>query len=135
MCACSAGQCVASPAGRSRGHVSITSDVRCRDCETVADVIAEASGPTAHDLLKAAAGHMDDRGPAYDKPSGERSMLATVIAFNAITGNAISESHGWMFMECLKAVRDFTTAGGHADSQEDRIAYAALGGEARRAGR
>lgn len=95
-------------------------------------VATQASAP---DLLDAAAGHIRARASTYDKPQGERSMERTVQAFNAITGHDVSESQGWLFMELLKAVRDYTTEGGHADSQEDRIAYAALAAEARRAGR
>lgn len=90
---------------------------------------------TAPGLLTAAAAHMKERAKTYDQPGGERSIGRTVEAFNAITGKTLSESEGWLFMELLKAVRDFSTPGGHADSQEDRIAYAALGAEARRAGR
>lgn len=86
-------------------------------------------------LLEAAAGHVRARATAYDQPQGERSMARTVAAFNAVTGQHVTESQGWLFMELLKAVRDFTAPGGHEDSQEDRIAYAALGAEARRAGR
>ena len=89
----------------------------------------------APSLLAAAARHMRERAAAYDQPEGERSMGRTVAAFNAITGHRLRESEGWLLMELLKAVRDFTTDDGHADSQEDRIAYAALAAEARRAGR
>ena len=84
--------------------------------------------------LEAAAKHMRDRAATYDQPGGERSMARTVQAFNAITGRDISESEGWMFMAVLKFVRDRTTAAGHADSQEDAIAYASLMAEARRKG-
>lgn len=94
-----------------------------------------ASQGSALSLLEAAAGHIRNRAAAYDKPQGERSMGQTVAAFNAVTGRDLSESEGWLLMELLKAVRDFTTPGGHEDSQEDRIAYAALGAEARRAGK
>lgn len=41
----------------------------------------------AADVLKAALGHMEDRAATYDKPEGERSMPATVAAFNALTGH------------------------------------------------
>ncbi len=91
--------------------------------------------PTAGDFLRDAGATMDERAKEYDQPGGERNMAATVVAFNAITGLALSESQGWLFMELLKARRDFATPGGHADSQRDRVAYAALAAEARRAGR
>lgn len=101
-------------------------------CDAAAE---KAPPPTALDMLEAAHGHMRDRASAYDKPDGERSMGRTVAAFNAITGHALAESQGWLFMQVLKNVRDQTAPGGHPDSQEDNVAYAALAGEARRAGR
>lgn len=148
VCSCPTGVCTASYEGKRCGYVSIISDVRCR--VTIGSVVARRPGEaveippgesitsatvTAPDLLDAAAGHLRDRAAVYDKPGGERSMAATVQAFNAITRHTLSESEGWLFMECLKAVRDFTAVGGHADSSVDRIAYAALAAEARQAGR
>lgn len=80
----------------------------------------------APDALKRAAEIMDERGKQYDKPDGERSMAATVAAFNAITGQRLTESHGWLLMLLLKQVRQFQREGFHQDSAEDAIAYAAL---------
>lgn len=84
---------------------------------------------SAHDILKAAAGHMQDRAATYDKPEGERSMGATVAAFNAVTGHQLTEEQGWLFMALLKAVRSQQGAY-RADSYEDGAAYFALAGEA-----
>ena len=89
---------------------------------------------TAPDLLRAAAGHIQDRAATYDKPEGERSAAAAVTAFNAITGKDLTESHGWLFLQLLKDVRLFQRAGYHADSAEDCIAYAALKAEAKAKG-
>lgn len=83
---------------------------------------------TAHDILKAAAGHMQDRAATYDKPEGERSMGATVDAFKAVTGHQLSEEQGWLFMALLKAVRSQQGAL-RMDSYEDGAAYFALAGE------
>lgn len=83
----------------------------------------------AHQILEAAAGHMRDRAATYDKPEGERSMGATVAAFNVITGHVLTEEQGWLFMQLLKAVRSQQGAY-RADSYEDGAAYAALAGEA-----
>lgn len=83
----------------------------------------------AHEILEAAQGHMKDRAATYDKPQGERSMCATVEAFNAITGAGITEEQGWLFMILLKAVRSQQGAY-RADSYEDGAAYFALMGEA-----
>jgi hypothetical protein len=99
-------------------------------------VVAPRRGTdTAAALLNQAAAILSLRAVEYDKPQGERSMGATVLAFNALTGRDLKESEGWLLMELLKAARDFGSAEGHEDSQLDRINYAALGAEARRAGR
>lgn len=155
ICPCEPGKCAASAEGARVGRMSVISDVRCKatipgpgaygglepgammdippGCRV--QVLCPDPEPNASMMLGSALKRMAERALEYDKPGGERSMAATVAAFNAVTGQSLSESEGWMFMECLKAVRDFTTPGGHADSQEDRIAYAALGAEARRGGR
>lgn len=85
----------------------------------------------APDLLGQAAKHMADRAATYDKPGGERSMLQTVAAFNAITGRDLTEAEGWLLLAQLKFVRDNQRSAPHRDSVEDAIAYAALYGEAR----
>lgn len=84
---------------------------------------------TAAQILAAAAGHMQDRAATYDKPEGERSMAATVAAFQATTGVALTEEQGWLFMLLLKAVRSQQGAY-RADSYEDGAAYFSLAGEA-----
>lgn len=82
----------------------------------------------AADVLKAALGHMQDRAATYDKPEGERSMPATVAAFNALTGHTLTAEQGWLFMTVLKLCR--TQQGGHRpDNYEDGAAYFALMGE------
>jgi len=86
---------------------------------------------TAPQLLNKAATHMQDRAATYDKPEGERSMGATVAAFNAVTGQQLTEAHGWLLMALLKMVRDNQREAPHQDSIEDLVAYAALYGEAR----
>lgn len=78
---------------------------------------------------------MAARAAQYDKPEGERSMGATVLAFNAITGLNLRESHGWLLLQILKDVRDNQTPGAHEDSLIDGVAYSALKAEARLAGR
>jgi hypothetical protein len=82
----------------------------------------------AADVLTAALGHMQDRAATYDKPEGERSMPATVAAFNALTGHVLTAEQGWLFMTVLKLCR--TQQGGHRpDNYEDGAAYFALMGE------
>lgn len=83
----------------------------------------------ASDILKAAAGHMDDRAATYDKPAGERSMRATVAAFEAVTGVQMTEEQGWLFMVLLKAVRS-QQGQFKQDNYEDGAAYFALAAEA-----
>lgn len=88
----------------------------------------------AADLLDRAGQHMKDRAATYDKPEGERSMAATVAAFNAQTGRDLTESEGWLLMVNLKIVRDRQRERPHRDSIEDLVAYGALYGEARLGG-
>lgn len=85
----------------------------------------------APDLLQRAADIMTERGKQYDKPEGERSMVQTIQAFNAITGQDLRESDGWLLMALLKMVRDSQRQEPHKDSCEDLIAYSALYAEAR----
>lgn len=88
-----------------------------------------SDGSTATNILRASIGHMEQRAATYDKPEGERSMGATVDAFLAVTGIAMTEEQGWLFMALLKAVRSQQGAY-RADSYEDGAAYFALAGEA-----
>ena len=85
---------------------------------------------TAQNNLRAAAKHMDDRAAEYDSPEGERSMGKTVVAFNAITGRDLTEAEGWLLLQLLKDVRQWSRPNYHQDSAEDCIAYAALKAEA-----
>ncbi len=86
---------------------------------------------TAHEILLAGIGHMQDRAATYDKPEGERSMVATVAAFNAVTGDGRmdTEERGWLFQLLLKAVRS-QQGGFKLDNYEDGAAYFGLAGEA-----
>ena len=91
----------------------------------------QPSPTKAQDLLHRAADLMDERGKQYDQPSGERSMLAAVTAFNAIAGYHLTEADGFLLMALLKLVRDQQRETPHRDSIEDLVAYASLYGEAR----
>lgn len=86
---------------------------------------------TAPALLSKAASIMEERGKQYDKPEGERSMGKAVKAFNAITGQDLSEAEGWLLLQVLKDVRLWQRPGYHQDSAEDCIAYSALKAEAK----
>ena len=86
-------------------------------------------------LLKKAAQLQADRAAEYDQVGGERSMGKVIVAFNAITGQGLMESDGWLIMQLLKDVRDRSGKLPHADSLEDCISYAALKAECRLAGR
>lgn len=85
----------------------------------------------ASEIVEQALKHMRDRAATYDRPDGERSIGATVEAFNAITGDGLmnTEERGWLFMLLLKAVRS-QQGEYRADSYEDGAAYFALAGEA-----
>lgn len=83
------------------------------------------------EFLQSAMDVQKERGEQYDKPSGERSMGATVRAFNAITGYALEESDGWMLLGLLKLVRQAQNPEKyHRDSALDFVAYASLYAEA-----
>lgn len=83
------------------------------------------------EFLQSAMDVQKERGEQYDKPSGERSMAATVSAFNCITGYTLEEADGWMFMGLLKLVRQSQNPEKyHHDSALDFVAYASLYAEA-----
>lgn len=89
--------------------------------------IASGRLHTAPEILAAAARCIGDRAATRDLPA-ERSMARTVAAFNALTGHALDETQGWLFMVALKAAR--ATAGSHnPDDYTDGAAYFALAGE------
>lgn len=90
-----------------------------------------AQATKAQDLLHRAASLMDERGKQYDQRSGERSMQATVTAFNAISGHSMTDADGFLLMAILKMVRDQSRETPHRDSIDDLVAYASLYGEAR----
>lgn len=92
-------------------------------------ILAEKVGTSAQDIIKAGLGHIGDRAATYDKPEGERSMAATVAAFNAVTGHKITEEQGWHFMTILKIVRS-QQGNFKLDNYEDGSAYFGLAGEA-----
>jgi len=85
----------------------------------------------APEILTRSAEIMAERAKQYDSPEGERSMGKAVAAFNAVTGQSLSEANGWLLMALLKMVRDNTTTEPHEDSINDLVAYGALYGEAR----
>lgn len=83
---------------------------------------------SASSILEAAVATVAQRGVDYNNPSGERSMKATVEAFNAIRGTSLTVSDGWAFMVCLKMVRAKHSPG-KTDSHLDGAAYFALQAE------
>ena len=82
----------------------------------------------AQEILNQALKEMDARGKQSKDGTKERSMAATVTAFNAITGRELTETEGWMFMVVLKAVRTVQRVGS-IDSFVDGAAYFSLAGE------
>ena len=85
---------------------------------------------SADKLLTDAAQIMQERAKQYDSPTGERSMGKAVAAFNCVTGNKMTEAEGWLLLQLLKDVRQWSTPNAaHVDSLQDCIAYAALKAE------
>lgn len=82
------------------------------------------------EFLQAAIDVQAERGKQYDSPEGERSMGRTVQAFNAITGRDLTEAEGWLLLQVLKDVRQWSARGFHYDSALDCVSFASLKGEA-----
>lgn len=89
---------------------------------------------TSEYFLQKAIDLQRERGKEYDAGK-ERSMGKNVAVFNIITGHALTESDGWLFMQLLKDVRQWTKPDYHADSAEDCVSYASLKAEALANGR
>ena len=85
--------------------------------------------PTPHGILLMAQRILEERGQQRDQPGGERSIPAVVAAFNALTGHAITEQQGWLFMSLVKIKRS-QTGQPDIDHYVDGAAYFALAGEA-----
>lgn len=83
---------------------------------------------TAVTILQDAADAIAQRAAVRDV-AAERSMARCVAAYNALTGHALTETDGWLFMAMLKAAR---SRGGayHGDDYTDGAAYFSLAGEA-----
>lgn len=79
-------------------------------------------------ILQTADETINRRAADRDVPA-ERSMAATVKAFNAIHGTNLTEAQGWNFMVLLKIKRAFT-GGYKEDDYVDMAAYVALTSEA-----
>lgn len=83
----------------------------------------------APDILKRAAQIMEERAAEREQPGGERSMARTIATFNALTGHALTERDGWVFMVALKLARAYASPTGVPDDYKDGAAYMALAGE------
>jgi len=79
---------------------------------------------TAPDLLREAAQVIDQRGASRDLPQ-ERSMRRAVSAFNALSGQTLTETQGWLFVAVLKLSRALAGAF-QRDDLLDAAAYIAL---------
>lgn len=80
----------------------------------------------AVEFLEKAEELLKERGKEYDKNEEERSILATVIAFEVVTKKHLTESEGWLFMLLLKQVRQWSKEEYHEDSALDSVSYSAL---------
>lgn len=82
----------------------------------------------AFEYCKNAATTMEQRGKenGYDSKE-ERSAKQIAAVFNALTGRDLTEQEAWVFMICLKLVRQ--TRKHQEDNIVDLVAYSALLGE------
>lgn len=78
----------------------------------------------APDLLREAADLIDQRAAERDV-SAERSMRRAIAAFNTLTGNALTETNGWLLLAILKLARA-TVGKFQPDDLKDCAAYVAL---------
>lgn len=101
---------------------------------SISNTAQSVTAASADNILRTAAATIMQRGAERDNANGgERSMAATVAAFNAIEGTQLTERQGWAFMQTLKLVRAATSSRNgklDMDSHMDGAAYAALCGEA-----
>jgi hypothetical protein len=97
--------------------------------ETEAMKKAKLTTKDAPAFLSEAIKVMQQRGKQYDSNEQERSMGKTVEAFNIITGKQLTESEGWLLLQLLKDVRQWSKPEYHEDSALDCIAYSALKAE------
>lgn len=86
------------------------------------------SPATATDILQLGIATLEQRGRDRDRPSGERSMLPVVSAFEALTGHRMTEQQGWLFMALVKFKRS-QSGKPDLDHYVDGANYFALAGE------
>jgi hypothetical protein len=96
------------------------------------DALPKPQSALAADVCHTAGDLLAERGLKYDRPDGGTSMDRAVEAYNAITGDHMTEAKGWLLMQLLKDCRQWSHDGYHADSAEDAIAFAALKAVAKR---
>jgi hypothetical protein len=93
----------------------------------------ETGTPSSEWFLDEAKRIQAERGQQYDKngeQTKERSMGRAVEAFNAITTKSITESEGWLLLQLLKDVRQWSNPDEfHLDSAIDSVSYASLKAE------
>jgi hypothetical protein len=111
----------------------------CPDESPVVTDSLDNSTPDSEWFLDEAKRIQIERGQQYDRSggqTGERSMARTVAAFKAITDKDITESEGWLLLQLLKDVRQWSNPWEfHLDSAIDCVSYSALKAESLAAGK
>jgi hypothetical protein len=111
----------------------------CPDESPVVTDSFDNSTPGSEWFLDEAKRIQIERGQQYDRSggqTGERSMARTVAAFKAITDKDITESEGWLLLQLLKDVRQWSNPWEfHLDSAIDCVSYSALKAESLAAGK
>jgi hypothetical protein len=81
-------------------------------------------------LLKACVKVQSERGKEHGNNESERSFGSVAVAFNAITGKALTAAEVCLILQILKDVRQWSKPTRlHHDSVLDGVSYAALKGE------
>lgn len=122
-------QTIACQCDRQESNVDCEEEKETIEPKHKPTIVIQEGGKSSEYFLQRAIDLQKERGKEYDNGQ-ERSMGKIVEVFNIITGKNISESEGWLFMQILKDVRQWTKPDYHADSAEDCVSYAALKAEA-----
>ncbi len=135
---CSGIRCSDCPISKQHHKGLTIGDVRkmdprapARKLETYRGDIPKAAGCKRNvtlELIKEAAGIVEERGSDNGYDAGkERSAAQVATIFNSLTGHNLTERDAWLFMICLKLVRNQSKQ--RRDNILDLIGYAALMGE------
>lgn len=116
-------------------HQQSARDEQAMKDAQMAAIKAAGNGATNDDrhdatsLMAAGIVKINQRAITHDKGDGERSMAATVEAFNALTGCDLNESEGWVFLMVSKMAIGCQGGPFNPKTYSDLASFAGLTGE------